>query len=191
MRGPISPSSPKRWAVATAPLERESQRLPVLNNPGEFHWRRGGDRHTGSHRHRRSPGGCAQPCEDAYWRFSKYTNEVATREATLRGLLQFKPGVAGPAVPLEEVESERDIVKRFATGAMSYGSISAEAHETLAVAMNRLGGKSNTGEGGEDPARWTPEANGDSKRSAIKQVASGRFGVTIQYLTKPTNCRSR
>ena len=108
---------------------------------------------------------------------------MATREATLRGLLQFKPGVAGPAVPLEEVESERDIVKRFATGAMSYGSISAEAHETLAVAMNRLGGKSNTGEGGEDPARWTPEANGDSKRSAIKQVASGRFGVTIQYLT--------
>ena len=90
--------------------------------------------------------------------------------------------MAGPAVPLEEVESERDIVKRFATGAMSYGSISAEAHETLAVAMNRLGGKSNTGEG-EDPARWTPEDNGDSKRSAIKQVASGRFGVTIQYLT--------
>jgi glutamate synthase (NADPH/NADH) large chain len=121
--------------------------------------------------------------EDAYWRFSKYTNEVATREATLRGLLQFKPGVAGPAVPLDEVESEKDIVKRFATGAMSYGSISAEAHETLAIAMNRLGGKSNTGEGGEDPARWTPEPNGDSKRSAIKQVASGRFGVTIQYLT--------
>ena len=164
--------------------ERESQRLPVLNNPGEFHWRRGGDRHMWD------PIAIADlqvavrnQSEDAYWRFSKYTNEVATREATLRGLLQFKPGVAGPAVPLEEVESERDIVKRFATGAMSYGSISAEAHETLAVAMNRLGGKSNTGEGGEDPARWTPEPNGDSKRSAIKQVASGRFGVTIQYLT--------
>jgi len=169
---------------ALAYPERESQRIPVLNNPGEFHWRRGGDRHMWD------PVAIADlqvavrnQSEDAYWRFSKYTNEVATREATLRGLLQFKPGVAGPAVPLDEVESEKDIVKRFATGAMSYGSISAEAHETLAIAMNRLGGKSNTGEGGEDPARWTPEPNGDSKRSAIKQVASGRFGVTIQYLT--------
>ncbi|MFZ8889720.1 MAG: glutamate synthase-related protein, partial [Pseudomonadales bacterium] len=169
---------------ALAYPERESQRIPVLNNPGEFHWRRGGDRHMWD------PIAIADlqvavrsQSEDAYWRFSKYTNEVATREATLRGLLQFKPGVAGPAVPLDEVESEKDIVKRFATGAMSYGSISAEAHETLAIAMNRLGGKSNTGEGGEDPARWTPEPNGDSKRSAIKQVASGRFGVTIQYLT--------
>jgi len=169
---------------ALAYPERESQRIPVLNNPGEFHWRRGGDRHMWD------PIAIADlqvavrnQSEDAYWRFSKYTNEVATREATLRGLLQFKPGVAGPAIPLDEVESEKDIVKRFATGAMSYGSISAEAHETLAIAMNRLGGKSNTGEGGEDPARWTPEPNGDSKRSAIKQVASGRFGVTIQYLT--------
>lgn len=164
--------------------ERESQRIPVLSNPGEFHWRRGGDRHMWD------PIAIADlqvavrsQSEEAYWRFSKYTNEVATREATLRGLLAFKPGVAGPALPLEEVESEKEIVKRFATGAMSYGSISAEAHETLAVAMNRLGGKSNTGEGGEDPKRWTPEPNGDSKRSAIKQVASGRFGVTIQYLT--------
>ena len=87
------------------------------------------------------------------------------------------------AVPLDEVESESAIVKRFATGAMSFGSISAEAHESLAIAMNRLGGKSNTGEGGEDSARWIPMENGDSKRSAIKQVASGRFGVTINYLS--------
>ena len=163
---------------------REQVRLPQLPNPGEFHWRRGGDRHMWD------PIAVADlqvaartNGEDAYWRFAKYTNEVATRESTLRGLLDFKKGVNGGPIPLEEVEPEAEIVKRFATGAMSYGSISKEAHETLAVAMNRLGGKSNTGEGGEDPARWTPEPNGDSKRSAIKQVASGRFGVTINYLT--------
>ena len=85
-------------------------------------------------------------------------------------------------VPLEEVESVETIMKRFKTGAMSYGSISKEAHETLAIAMNRIGGKSNTGEGGEDPERYAPLPNGDSKNSAIKQVASGRFGVTSEYL---------
>jgi glutamate synthase (NADPH/NADH) large chain len=100
---------------------------------------------------------------------------------TLRGLFDFKIGLR-PAVPIEEVESREEIIKRFSTGAMSYGSISAEAHETLAIAMNRLGGKSNTGEGGEDPSRYTLDANGDSRRSAIKQVASGRFGVTSEYL---------
>ena len=87
-----------------------------------------------------------------------------------------------PPVPIEEVEPVEAIVKRFKTGAMSYGSISKEAHETLAIAMNRIGGKSNTGEGGEDPARFVPDANGDSRNSAIKQVASGRFGVTSDYL---------
>ncbi len=86
-------------------------------------------------------------------------------------------------MPLDEVQPAKEIVKRFCTGAMSFGSISAESHETLAIAMNRLGGKSNTGEGGEDPVRFQPLPNGDSKRSAIKQVASGRFGVTIEYLT--------
>jgi glutamate synthase (NADPH/NADH) large chain len=121
--------------------------------------------------------------EDAYWDFARRTNEEATRNATLRGLLSFRKGANGGPVPLEEVESEQEIVKRFATGAMSFGSISAEAHESLAIAMNRIGGKSNTGEGGEDPKRFIPLANGDSKRSAIKQVASGRFGVTINYLT--------
>jgi glutamate synthase (NADPH/NADH) large chain len=119
---------------------------------------------------------------DAYWRFSKHANEDATRKCALRGLLKFKEGVR-PPVPLSEVEPAKEIVKRFCTGAMSFGSISAEAHETLAVAMNRIGGKSNTGEGGEDPERFKPLPNGDSKRSAIKQVASGRFGVTINYLT--------
>ena len=98
---------------------------------------------------------------------------------TLRGLLGFK---ASTPVPLDEVEPVESILKRFATGAMSYGSISQEAHETIAIAMNRIGGKSNTGEGGEDSARYRPDANGDSRRSAIKQVASARFGVTSEYL---------
>ena len=98
---------------------------------------------------------------------------------TLRGLFEF---VAGQPVPIEEVEPVSDIVKRFYTGAISHGSISKEAHETLAIAMNRLGGMSNTGEGGEDPNRYTPLSNGDSLNSAIKQVASARFGVTMEYL---------
>jgi len=101
----------------------------------------------------------------------------------LRGLLDFNFDVNDAEIDIEEVEPAAEIVKRFATGAMSFGSISAEAHETLAVAMNRIGGKSNTGEGGEDAERFEPMPNGDSKRSAIKQVASGRFGVTINYLT--------
>ena len=100
---------------------------------------------------------------------------------TLRGLFGFKEGEREP-ISIDEVESVSDIVKRFSTGAMSYGSISLEAHETLAIAMNRIGAKSNTGEGGEDPERYVPLPNGDSKRSAIKQVASGRFGVTSEYL---------
>ncbi len=111
--------------------------------------------------------------------FSKIINEQAKNLCTLRGLLDFK---AAEAIPLAEVESVEAIMKRFKTGAMSYGSISKEAHETLAVAMNRIGGKSNTGEGGEDPDRYQPMPNGDSKNSAIKQVAAGRFGVTSEYL---------
>src|SRR5260370_29691356 len=98
----------------------------------------------------------------------------------LRGMLDFKP--AGDPIPLNDVEPASEIVKRFATGAMSFGSISKEAHETLAIAMNRIGGKSNTGEGGEDEARFKPDSNGDLRRSAIKQVASARFGVTTNYL---------
>ena len=119
----------------------------------------------------------------AYEQFAKLVNESATRACALRGLLKFKERPAGTAVPLDEVEPAANIVKRFCTGAMSFGSISAETHETLAIAMNRIGGKSNTGEGGEDPKRFVPLPNGDSRRSAIKQVASGRFGVTSWYLT--------
>ncbi|MBW7850970.1 MAG: glutamate synthase large subunit [Rhodospirillales bacterium] len=112
--------------------------------------------------------------------FSRMVDDQSRRLMTLRGLFEFKS--AGDPVPLDEVEPAKEIVKRFATGAMSFGSISREAHTTLAVAMNRIGGKSNTGEGGEEPERFLPLANGDSMRSAIKQVASGRFGVTTEYL---------
>jgi glutamate synthase domain-containing protein 2/glutamate synthase domain-containing protein 1/glutamate synthase domain-containing protein 3 len=114
-----------------------------------------------------------------YKQFSATVNAADEKQATLRGLLKFKKG---NPLPLEEVEPIENILRRFCTGAMSFGSISKEAHETLAIAMNRIGGKSNTGEGGEDPARYEREANGDWKRSAIKQVASGRFGVTSHYL---------
>ena len=121
--------------------------------------------------------------EGDYGMFKEYSAacHVPGRAVTLRDLLDFAP--QGSPVPIDEVEPASEIVKRFNTGAMSYGSISKEAHECLAIAMNRLGGKSNTGEGGEDPARETPLPNGDSKCSAIKQVASGRFGVTSRYLS--------
>ncbi len=115
-----------------------------------------------------------------YEEFARQANDEATRGAALRGLMKLRP--AGEPVALEEVEPAASIVRRFTTGAMSLGALSREAHETLAIAMNRLGAKSNTGEGGEDPARYTPDANGDLRRSAIKQVASGRFGVTAHYL---------
>ena len=156
-----------------------TKRLPI---GGEYQWRREGEPHLfdpetvfalqHATRNKR------------YDIFKRYTNRVddqSKRLMTLRGLFDFKVGLR-PAISIDEVESRSAIIKRFSTGAMSYGSISAEAHETLAIAMNRLGGKSNTGEGGEDPDRYVLEANGDSRRSAIKQVASGRFGVTSEYL---------
>ena len=156
----------------------------VLPNNGDFHWRQGGDRHMWDPQAIAALQTAARTnTEAAYWQFADHVNTTATRLATLRGLLRFREDPSQPAVPLDEVDAEADIVKRFATGAMSFGSISREAHETLAIAMNRIGGKSNTGEGGEDAARFARLPNGDSKRSAIKQVASGRFGVTINYLT--------
>ena len=117
----------------------------------------------------------------AYAEYAKAVNDQSRELCTLRGLFEF---VAGTPVPLEEVEPAAEIVKRFNTGAMSHGSISREAHETLAKAMNRLGGNANTGEGGEDPARYQPSNNGDSANCGIKQVASARFGVTIEYLSQ-------
>src|SRR6266567_3385352 len=121
--------------------------------------------------------------QDSYKTFQEYTDLIDNQSAnlcTLRGLMKLKK--SDKPVPLEEVEPAKDIVKRFTTGAMSFGSISKEAHETLAIAMNRIGGRSNTGEGGEDEERFKPDANGDWRRSAIKQVASARFGVTTNYL---------
>ncbi len=118
---------------------------------------------------------------DLYTQFSKAVNDQSRKRCTLRGLFEF---VSGEPIPIEQVEPVDEIVKRFYSGAMSHGSISKEAHETMAIAMNRLGAKSNTGEGGEDPARYAPSEDGDSANSAVKQVASGRFGVTIEYLSQ-------
>jgi glutamate synthase (NADPH/NADH) large chain len=160
--------------------EDAADESPALPNPGEFHWRSTGERHAWEPDSIHQLQLAARTDDaSAYQRFADFINDD---RRTLRGLLKLKPGVAGPAVPLDEVEPASEIVKRFCTGAMSFGSISAESHESLAIAMNRLGGKSNTGEGGEDSERFNTLPNGDSKRSAIKQIASGRFGVTIWYL---------
>ncbi|HTT07578.1 MAG TPA: glutamate synthase large subunit [Gammaproteobacteria bacterium] len=154
---------------------------PDLDWGGEYQWRRDGEYHlfnpqtvfklqhatrTGQYR--------------IFKEYSRLVDDQNEHLATLRGLFEFN--YAPEPIPLDQVESAESIFRRFATGAMSYGSISKEAHETLAIAMNRIGGKSNTGEGGEDAARFKPDANGDLRRSAIKQVASGRFGVTSEYL---------
>ena len=163
--------------------EDPSQRIPVLNNPGDFHWRSGGEAHMWNPNTIFNLQVAARNNNvEAYTTFARFSNEDSTRRCTFRGLLKFRLD-AQPSISIDEVELASEIVKRFATGAMSFGSISAESHESLAIAMNRIGGKSNTGEGGEDPARFKPMANGDSKRSAIKQVASGRFGVTTWYLS--------
>ncbi len=171
----------RRHAIAYPP-SGISPAHRVLADGGEYQWRRDGEPHlfdpetvfrlqhaTRSKRY------------DIFREYTAGVNHQSERLMTLRGLFGFKEGAREP-VPIDEVESIESIVTRFSTGAMSYGSISAEAHETLAIAMNRLGAKSNTGEGGEDPERFVPLENGDSKRSAIKQVASGRFGVTSEYL---------
>ena len=149
---------------------------------GEYQWRREGEPHlfdpetvfTLQHATRSKR-------FDVFKRYTERVDNQSRRLMTLRGLFDFKKDVRKP-ISIEEVEPISEILKRFATGAMSLGSISQEAHETLAIAMNRIGGKSNTGEGGEDPARNIPDSNGDLRRSAIKQVASGRFGVTSEYL---------
>jgi glutamate synthase (NADPH) large chain len=162
---------------------RDLVRLPILDNPGDFHWRSGGETHMWNPQTIANIQLAARNnSREAYKQFAQLADDDSTRRATLRGLLKFKAGANGGPIPIEEVEPAKEIVKRFVTGAMSFGSISAESHEALAIAMNRIGGKSNTGEGGEDDARYTPMENGDSKRSAIKQVASGRFGVTNWYL---------
>jgi glutamate synthase (NADPH) large chain len=174
-------------ARGTGPAHRR------LETGGEYQWRREGEPHLFSPetvfklqhatRSRR---------QDIFAEYTRLVDDQAARLMTLRGLIRIS-GVDTPAagrrppVPIDEVEPVSSIVRRFSTGAMSYGSISAEAHQTLAIAMNRLGGRSNTGEGGEDPDRFTPDPNGDLRRSAVKQVASGRFGVTSEYLVNASD----
>src|SRR5258706_868698 len=164
-------------AYSDAPLYRDQ-----LDPGGEYAYRIRGEAHMWTPdsiaklQHATRAGSLA-----TYKEYAKLIDEQGEKLLTLRGLFQIRQDAAR-AIPIEEVEPAKDIVKRFATGAMSLGSISHEAHSTLAIAMNRIGGKSNTGEGGEDPMRYVPLANGDSMRSAIKQVAAGRFGVTTEYL---------
>ncbi len=169
-----------RLAYPDRPTERAHRELPV---GGEYQWRREGEYHLFNPetvfklQHATRSGRY-----EVFREYSRLVDDQSERLATLRGLFELRAGER-PPVPIDEVEPVGEIIKRFSTGAMSYGSISAEAHQTLAIAMNRLGAKSNTGEGGEDPDRFTPDENGDLRRSAIKQVASGRFGVTAEYLT--------
>ncbi len=183
-------------ALAAEALGRHFRAYPrtdrdVLPVGGVLQWRRDGERHIwnpdtiASLQHAvraqaANGNGSPHDPQQTYDEFARQANEEATATAALRGLMKFRPGPT--PVARHEVEPAAEIVKRFSTGAMSLGSLSREAHETLAIAMNRLGGKSNTGEGGEDPERFAPDANGDQRRSAIKQVASGRFGVTVDYL---------
>ncbi|MEE2778539.1 MAG: glutamate synthase large subunit [Acidobacteriota bacterium] len=177
----LAKESLRRHAIGYPPEGQVRQQS--LPNPGLFHWRASGESHMWTPPAIAALQAAARTdSRGAYKRFAKLANDHATRACTLRGLLRFKD-TSPLAIPLDEVEPASEIVKRFCTGAMSYGSISAESHETLAIAMNRMGGKSNTGEGGEDPKRFETLPNGDTKRSAIKQVASGRFGVTAWYLT--------
>jgi glutamate synthase domain-containing protein 2/glutamate synthase domain-containing protein 1/glutamate synthase domain-containing protein 3 len=182
--------------LSTEALERHFRAYPrtardLLPVGGVLQWRRDGELHIWNpdtiaslqHAVRASSdpeGPARRDPQQTYDEFARQVNDEATRRAALRGLMKLR--LAAQPVPLDEVEPATEIVKRFSSGAMSLGSLSREAHETLAIALNRLGGKSNTGEGGEDPARFQPDANGDRRRSAIKQVASGRFGVTIDYL---------
>ncbi|WP_445167643.1 glutamate synthase large subunit [Mycolicibacterium sp. Dal123E01] len=174
-------------AYLDRPDERAHRELEV---GGEYQWRREGEYHLFNPdtvfklQHATRTGQYS-----IFKEYTKLVDDQSERLASLRGLLKFRTGdeAVRPPVPLDEVEPATEIVKRFSTGAMSYGSISAEAHETLAIAMNRLGGRSNSGEGGESVDRFEHDANGDWRRSAIKQVASGRFGVTSHYLTNCTD----
>ena len=175
--------------IAAESLRRHEHAFPQADVPevlgldvgGEYQWRRKGEQHV------MSPAVVAKlqhatqiNSREEFREYCDLIDQQQKKLLTLRGLLDFK--ALPEPIPLEEVEPATEIAKRFATGAMSYGSISREAHETLAIAMNRLGAKSNTGEGGEDPVRYLPLEGGDSRRSSIKQVASGRFGVTSEYL---------
>ena len=191
--------------LSTEAMERHFRAYPrtdreVLPVGGFLQWRRDGELHmwnpdtVAKLQHAVGPGnggaddgaaasaglGEAYDPRETYAEYARMVNDDAVRKGLLRGLMKLRP--AGEPIALDQVEPATEIVKRFTTGAMSLGSLSREAHETLAIAMNRIGGRSNTGEGGEDPSRYAADANGDLRRSAIKQVASGRFGVSVHYL---------
>ena len=176
----IASEARHRHSFAFSP--RPDERALPLDPGGVYQWRSSGEKHlfnpTTIHKLQKAT---RLGNFEVFREYSNAVNDQSREMYTLRGLMDFRFNEKD-AIPLEEVEDASEIVKRFKTGAMSYGSISKEAHESLAIAMNRLGGKSNTGEGGEDMDRFTPDENGDSRRSAIKQVASGRFGVTSFYL---------
>ena len=167
---------------ATAyPPRPDQRRHRQLELGGEYQWRREGEHHLfNPETVYRLQHATRSGRYDIFKQYTKSVDDQSRVLSTLRGLFDFS-GAREP-ISIDEVEPVSEIVKRFSTGAMSYGSISAEAHENLAIAMNRIGAKSNTGEGGEDSERYVAMANGDSKRSAIKQVASARFGVTSEYL---------
>jgi glutamate synthase (ferredoxin) len=172
-------------AEVQARHDRAFPKRPVnghtLDNGGHYQYRKDGEYHLfNPETVHKLQYACRSNNYQVFKQYSKLVDDQSRRLCTLRGLFEFR--LPPQPIPIEEVESVESLMKRFKSGAMSYGSISQEAHETLAIAMNRIGGKSNTGEGGEDPARYTLEPNGDSKNSAIKQVASGRFGVTSNYL---------
>ena len=160
---------------------RHIREIPGLAETGEYHWRDGGEPHVNDPVSIANVQDAVRMKNDKSYEAYSRSEYEQIKNCTLRGLLDFDFDACNP-IPIEQVEPWTEIVRRFCTGAMSYGSISMEAHSTLAVAMNRLGGKSNTGEGGEDPERSLPLDNGDTMRSAIKQIASGRFGVTSNYI---------
>src|SRR5437763_1919011 len=184
--------------LSTEAMERHFRAYPrthrdVLPVGGVLQWRRDGERHVWNpdtiaklqHAVRGGDetdglGPVTFDPRETYAEYARMVNDQAVRRSLLRGLMRFR--LADQPLPLEEVEPATEIVKRFTTGAMSLGALGREAHETLAIAMNRLGASSNTGEGGEDPSRYVADAHGDLRRSAIKQIASGRFGVNIHYL---------
>jgi glutamate synthase domain-containing protein 2/glutamate synthase domain-containing protein 1/glutamate synthase domain-containing protein 3 len=168
-------------ALARCEDARRTPPTEPLVAGGQYAWRADGERHLWT---AQSISALQQSTRTQDWELYKtyaaMINDQSEKQSTLRGLFSIRP--AGPAVAIEEVEPEEAIMRRFMTGAMSFGSLGQEVHETLAVAMNSIGGRSNSGEGGEDPARYVPGPNGENKCSAIKQVASGRFGVTAEYL---------
>jgi glutamate synthase domain-containing protein 2/glutamate synthase domain-containing protein 1/glutamate synthase domain-containing protein 3 len=176
--------------LSTEAMERHFRAYPrtdreILPVGGVLQWRRDGELHiwnpdTVAKLQHAVEGRNGGDPRTTYAEFAQMTNEQAARKGLLRGLMKLRTQLE--PIPLEQVEPATEIVKRFTTGAMSLGALGREAHETLAIAMNRIGAKSNTGEGGEDSSRYIPDDNGDLRRSAIKQVASGRFGVTVHYL---------